>query len=97
MLVLTRKPGEKVVVDGGIVIRVVTARNGRVRLAIEAPPDVSIMRGELADWWDDGTAGLAANGRPPASAPPVISASPPPPFSDAPSSIRSCSLKKVPC
>jgi len=92
MLVLTRKPGEKVVVDGGIVIRVVTARNGRVRLAIEAPPDVSIMRGELADWWDDGTAGLAANARPPASAPPAVSVALLPP-----SSIRSRSIQKVPC
>jgi len=92
MLVLTRKPSEKVVADGDIVITVVTARDGRVRLAIEAPPHVSIMRGELTDWWDDGTTGLAVNARPPASAPPAVSVALLPP-----SSIRSRSIQKVPC
>lgn len=97
MLVLTRKPGEKVVVDGGIVITVVTARDGRVKLAIEAPPHVSILRGELADWRDDGTTGLAAKSRPPAPTPPVISDSILPYFSDAPADSRAWPMQEISC
>jgi carbon storage regulator len=48
MLVLTRKPGEKVVIDGGITITVIEAKGGKVRIGIEAPPHVSILRSELA-------------------------------------------------
>ena len=47
MLVLSRKPGEKVVIDGGITITVVEVIGGRVKLGIEAPADVVILRGEL--------------------------------------------------
>jgi len=70
MLVLTRKLGEKVVVGGNVTITVVAARNGRVRLAIEAPKDVRVLRGELAEWWADETIGLAAKSQPPS--PPAI-------------------------
>lgn len=48
MLVLSRKSGEKVVIDGGIAITVVEFRGGRVKIGIEAPADVAILRGELA-------------------------------------------------
>jgi carbon storage regulator len=44
MLVLTRKPGEQVVINGNIIITIVEARSGRVHLGIEAPTDVSIIR-----------------------------------------------------
>ncbi len=47
MLVLTRKIGESIVISGGIVIRVLSDKSGRVRLGIEAPEEVSILRGEL--------------------------------------------------
>jgi carbon storage regulator len=47
MLVLSRKPGEKVVIDGGITIIVVEFNGGRVKIGIEAPADVAILRGEL--------------------------------------------------
>jgi carbon storage regulator len=47
MLVLTRKPGEQVTIDGGITVTVVSVRAGRVRVAIEAPPQVRILRAEL--------------------------------------------------
>jgi carbon storage regulator len=48
MLVLTRKPGEKIVVDGGIVVTVLEVRGNKVRLGIEAPSDVTVHRGEVA-------------------------------------------------
>lgn len=48
MLVLSRKVGEKIYVnDSEIEIKVVGVRGSRVRLAISAPTDVSIRRGEL--------------------------------------------------
>ncbi|MCO6455630.1 MAG: carbon storage regulator [Pirellulaceae bacterium] len=48
MLVLTRKQDEAIVIDGQITIRVLQLRGNRIRLGIEAPPDVVIRRGELA-------------------------------------------------
>lgn len=49
MLVLSRKPGEQVVIDGGIVVTVTAIDGGRVKIGIEVPEDVSILRGELVD------------------------------------------------
>jgi carbon storage regulator len=48
MLVLSRKIGQRIAIGGGIVITVVTARGSQVRLGIEAPRDVAILREELA-------------------------------------------------
>jgi carbon storage regulator CsrA len=47
MLVLTRKPGEEIVIAGNIRITVVNLGNGRVKLGIEAPEDVTIDRSEI--------------------------------------------------
>ncbi|WP_268871114.1 carbon storage regulator [Halalkalibacterium ligniniphilum] len=47
VLVLGRKPGEYVVIDDNIVVKVVKSEDGHLRLAIDAPRDVSIVRGEL--------------------------------------------------
>lgn len=49
MLILTRKAGESIVLDGGIRITVVQTEAGSVRLGIEAPPDVAIFREELLE------------------------------------------------
>lgn len=49
MLVLTRKPGEQIVVQGNIRITVVSVGPGRVKIGIEAPPDVQIDRQEIHD------------------------------------------------
>jgi len=48
MLVLTRKPGEKVVIGDCIVVSVVEVKGIRVRVGIEAPDDVRILRAEIA-------------------------------------------------
>jgi carbon storage regulator len=48
MLVLSRKPGEKVVIGDGITLTVVEVGGGRVRLAFDAPDQVRILRAELA-------------------------------------------------
>ncbi|MBS0265169.1 MAG: carbon storage regulator [Planctomycetes bacterium] len=47
MLVLTRKLGESVLIGDAILLRVVELRRSRVRIGIEAPPNVRILRGEL--------------------------------------------------
>ena len=47
MLVLTRKVGEKVVVDGRITVTVVAVDRNKIRLGITAPPDVRIDREEI--------------------------------------------------
>jgi carbon storage regulator len=52
MLALSRKPGEKIIIGNGITVTVVEVRGNGVRLAVEAPEDVPILRGELACWQD---------------------------------------------
>lgn len=47
MLVLSRKVGEKVMIGDSIVITVLEVVGGRVRLGIEAPDCVPILRKEL--------------------------------------------------
>jgi carbon storage regulator len=44
MLVVTRKEGESLTVGDDIVITVVEARPGSVRIGIEAPPEVTVTR-----------------------------------------------------
>ena len=47
MLVLTRRKGEKIHIGPDIVITVVEIQPGRVRIGIEAPLAVNIVRAEL--------------------------------------------------
>ncbi|HAN98177.1 MAG TPA: hypothetical protein DCQ98_12425 [Planctomycetaceae bacterium] len=47
MLVLTRKSGESIRIGDGISITVVDLGKGRVKIGIDAPPEVAIRRGEL--------------------------------------------------
>jgi carbon storage regulator len=42
MLLLTRKPGDAIVIDGRIVVKVIDIQGGRVQLGIEAPKEVKI-------------------------------------------------------
>ncbi|MBT4865729.1 MAG: carbon storage regulator [Planctomycetaceae bacterium] len=44
MLVLSRKLGEAIKISDNITVRLVKVGNGRVRLGIEAPPEISISR-----------------------------------------------------
>src|SRR5690349_4006850 len=48
MLVLSRKPNESIVINGNITITLNEIDGNKVRLGIEAPPEVKILRGELA-------------------------------------------------
>jgi carbon storage regulator len=49
MLVLTRRLGETLLIGDDIVVRVVSTSNGAVKLGIEAPADITILRGEVAE------------------------------------------------
>ena len=53
MLVLSRKPGEKLVIDNNITVTILEIIGNRVKVGIEAPGDVRVLRGELAWWQDD--------------------------------------------
>ena len=49
MLVLTRKPGEKITIGSNITITVVEVKGNRIRLGIDAPEVMPIYRAELHD------------------------------------------------
>lgn len=49
MLILSRKAGDAIVIDGGIRIVVVQCERGSVRIGIEAPAETTILRAELLD------------------------------------------------
>ncbi len=48
MLILGRREGDSILIDGGIKIVVVSCDRHGVRLGIEAPAHVKILRGEIA-------------------------------------------------
>jgi carbon storage regulator len=48
MLVLTRKQGEKIKIGDDVVITVVRTKGKAVRLGIQAPAHVPVLRGEIA-------------------------------------------------
>jgi carbon storage regulator len=61
MLVLRRKVGESIILDGVISVSVLAVEGERVKIGITAPPDVTIVREELLK---------SASSNPAAEAPP---------------------------
>jgi carbon storage regulator len=49
MLVLTRKPGEGIVIGDDIIIKIIEMKGGGIRVGIEAPKDRKIYRQEVYD------------------------------------------------
>jgi carbon storage regulator len=47
MLVLSRKEGERVFIGNSVVVTIVRVQGDRVRIGVEAPADVPVMREEL--------------------------------------------------
>jgi len=47
MLVLMRRAGESIIIDGHIRVTVVSVQGERVRLAIDAPPEIRVDRQEV--------------------------------------------------
>ena len=48
MLIISRKPGESFLIGQDIVVTVLEI-DGKVRIGIDAPPDVTILRKEILD------------------------------------------------
>ncbi len=67
MLVLSRKPGERILIGDRIVVTVVRIAPGVVRLGVEAPENTPIIREELRE---EGGRGKAEGGRPQATGSP---------------------------
>ena len=49
MLILQRKEGESLLIGDEVEVTVLAVEAGRVRLAISAPSEISILRSELLD------------------------------------------------
>lgn len=49
MLVLGRKPGERIVINDNIEVYIINGEDGQLKLGINAPREVSIVRGEILD------------------------------------------------
>jgi carbon storage regulator len=49
MLILSRKPGESIVIDGRIVVKIMRLEGDMVKLGIEAPIHVPVHRQEVYD------------------------------------------------
>ncbi|PIQ44087.1 MAG: carbon storage regulator [Gammaproteobacteria bacterium CG11_big_fil_rev_8_21_14_0_20_46_22] len=47
MLVLTRKLGEAIIVNGDIIYTILSIKNNQVRIGVEAPKDISVNRQEV--------------------------------------------------
>ena len=49
MLVLSRKAEQSIVINKDIVVKIIAIEKGIVRLGIDAPSDISIVRNELLE------------------------------------------------
>jgi len=49
MLILTRKEGESLVIGDDITVKVVLAEGTSIRLGIQAPREIPVLREEVAD------------------------------------------------
>lgn len=49
MLILNRKQGESIIIDDRIEIKVLEIVDGKIKIGIEAPKEVTILRKEVYD------------------------------------------------
>ncbi|HZA59569.1 MAG: csrA [Solirubrobacterales bacterium] len=49
MLVLTRKPGQRILIGDDVEVQVLSVSGEKIRLGITAPRDVSIFRNEVLE------------------------------------------------
>jgi len=64
MLVLSRKVGEKILIGDNIAVTVVRVAQGIVRLGVEAPREMPIVREEIKDQLAEDPQGRAPAARP---------------------------------
>ena len=63
MLVLSRRPGEEIRIDSCITVTVIEVQGNRVRIGIQAPEEVPIIRAELNDFLTLPVNAFPANGQ----------------------------------
>ncbi len=44
MLVLSRKSGEQILIGNNVIVTIISSDNGKVKIGIDAPEDVRILR-----------------------------------------------------
>ena len=49
MLILSRRVNESIIVNGDITFTILAIRGNQIRIGIEAPPEVTIVRDELLE------------------------------------------------
>ncbi|CAN5582347.1 carbon storage regulator CsrA [soil metagenome] len=69
MLVLTRKPGQSIMIGDGIEVQVLSVAGEKVRLGITAPREVGIFREEIYERIEDAEGAEGAEGAENGSAP----------------------------
>ncbi len=47
MLILSRKSGQKLIINDNIIVTILEAGNGNVKIGIEAPPEAKVYREEI--------------------------------------------------
>ena len=47
MLILTRKPGERICIGDDVEVTIISTRGNQVRLGVSAPRDVAVHREEI--------------------------------------------------
>ena len=47
MLLLTRRPGEKIIINDNITVTVLSVKGNQIRIGIDAPRDVKVHRQEI--------------------------------------------------
>ena len=66
MLILSRKPNESLVIQENIVVTILDVEGDKVKLGIQAPRDITILRHELCQE-DELTGKTPATGKAPAN------------------------------
>ena len=49
MLILTRKEQESIIINNNITIKILKMDRGQVKIGIDAPPEILILRDELVE------------------------------------------------
>lgn len=54
MLILSRKVGQSIVINGNVIVKVVRMDGDQIKLGIQAPPEISVNREEIQRQRDAG-------------------------------------------
>ena len=63
MLVLSRKSMERIQIGGSVVVTVLEISGNRVRIGIDAPKDIRVLRAELQDHTSEALPAVPSTGR----------------------------------